>query len=222
MVYDFHLHSSLSGDAELGPVELARRAIVAGYRAFAITDHAALGTVPRVVAELRADVELARSEWGVPIFAGVELTHVPASAVERCAREARDAGAEIVICHGETVAEPVQPGTNIAAIQCGLVDVLAHPGLLTVEDAHEAARRGVFLELSSKPAHAVANGRVARVTKEADAALLVNSDNHLFDFLSEQRCRDVVLGAGLNEQDLDAILRVNPERLLRRLGLAVP
>ncbi len=219
-IYDFHLHSALSGDAELGPIELSRRALEAGYTAFAITDHCALGTLPRVVAELRADVEAARREWGATILAGVELTHLPPRLIQRAARLARDQGAEIVICHGETINEPVEPGANLAAIQSGLVDVLAHPGLLTLEEAREAAARGVFLELSASRGHGMANGHVARVARAAGARLLLNSDNHLFDFLTPQRQRNVLLGAGLEESDLEEILVANPKTLLERVGLA--
>jgi histidinol phosphatase-like PHP family hydrolase len=223
-IYDFHLHSALSGDAELGAVELAWRALSAGYTAFAITDHCALGTLPRVVRELRGDIETARREWGATILAGVELTHLPPALVERAARVARAEGAELVICHGETINEPVEPGINVAAIQCGLIDVLAHPGLLTLEQAREAASRGVFLELSSSRGHGLANGRVAKVAKQAGARLLLNSDNHLFDFLTPDRQRKVLLGAGLEEGDMDEILVKNPLALLERAGVgsAVP
>ena len=42
--------------------------------------------------------------------------------------------------------EPVEPGTNEAAIRSPWVDVLAHPGLITPEEARLAAERGVRLE----------------------------------------------------------------------------
>ena len=50
------------------------------------------------------------------------------------------AGAEIVIVHGETTVEPVAPGTNHAACTCPDVNVLAHPGLITHEDARLGPR----------------------------------------------------------------------------------
>jgi putative hydrolase len=218
-IYDFHLHSALSGDAELGAVELSWRAISAGYTAFAITDHCAIGTLPRVVRELRADVESARREWGAAILAGVELTHLPPGLIERAARMARDEGAELVICHGETINEPVEPGANLAAIECGLVDVLAHPGLITLHEARRAAERGVYLELTSSRGHGLANGRVAKMARAAGAKLLLNSDNHLFDFLTPERQRRVLLGAGLEEEDLEEILLKNPLALLERVGV---
>ena len=41
MVYHFHTHSTLS-DGKLSPMELIRRAVVAGYRGMAITSPRAL------------------------------------------------------------------------------------------------------------------------------------------------------------------------------------
>ena len=50
MVYDFHTHTLLS-DGELSPIELIRRALVNNYRAIALTDHAFLGELPRIIQE---------------------------------------------------------------------------------------------------------------------------------------------------------------------------
>lgn len=219
-IYDFHSHSTLS-DGALSPMELVRRAHVAGYAAIGITDHAGPGAVERFLRELERDCQVASRHW--PIFAlpGVELTHVPPGAIGEAAAAARAAGALLVVVHGETVSEPVEPGTNRAAIECGLVDVLAHPGLITLEEARLAAQKGVFLELSAKPAHALANGHVARMARLAGAPLIVNSDNHGLDFLTRDRVRAVVLGAGLTEEDLEEIAYENPLRLLERaLGRA--
>jgi len=47
-------------------------------------------------------------------------------------RKARRLGAELVVVHGETLVEPVPPGTNRRAIEAG-ADILAHPGLITPE-----------------------------------------------------------------------------------------
>ena len=216
MVYDFHTHSTLS-DGSLSPVELVRRAHVVGYRALAITDHAGIGSLARFAHELSRDCSLARKHWDILAMPGVELTHVPPGGIAEAAEAARQAGAWVVVVHGETVAEPVEQGTNLAAITCGRVDVLAHPGLITLEEAKLAAERGVFLELSAKPDHAVANGHVARMARLAGARLIVNSDNHGLDFLTPERIRRVVLGAGLNEEDLEEIANSNPLVLLQRV-----
>lgn len=217
MVYDFHSHSTLS-DGDLSPLELIRRAHVVGNKAIAITDHAGIGSLSRLAMELSQDCSLARAHWDIVALPGVELTHVPPAAIAEAARQARSAGALVVVVHGETVAEPVEKGTNLAAIESGLVDILAHPGLITLEEAKLAAQRDVFLELSAKPDHGVANGHVARIAKLAGARLLVNSDNHGLNFLSPERLRAIVLGAGLTEEDLEEIGYINPLLLLKRLG----
>jgi histidinol phosphatase-like PHP family hydrolase len=97
------------------------------------------------------------------------------------------------------------------------VDILAHPGLITLEEAELAARNGVFLELSAKPAHTAANGHVAKTARLAGAKLIVNSDNHDIDFLSEEQARRIVLAAALEEEDGEEILQVNPQLLLNKI-----
>jgi len=219
VVFDFHTHSTLS-DGQLSPIELVRRAVVHGYTAMAITDHAGVGSLTRFADELARDCALAREYWPVECYAGVELTHVPAAAIDRCARMAKEAGAFIVIIHGETVAEPVEPGTNLAALSSAYVDVLAHPGLLTEEEAALAARNEICIELSGRIRHSITNGHVARLAKKAGARLIVNSDQHDLDFLTEERARTIALGAGLEARDLEAVLATNPAQLLAKLKAA--
>ena len=216
MVYDFHTHTTLS-DGSLSPMELIRRACVAGYRAVGLTDHGALGSLSRFAQELSQDCALAGDRWGITALPGVELTHVPAAAVAEVARAAKEVGLWLVIVHGETISEPVEEGTNLAAVSCGDVDILAHPGLITLEEAELAARNGVFLELSARPAHAAANGQVARMARLAGAKLIVNSDNHDLDLLSEEQARRIALAAGLEEKDLEEVLRINPQLLLEKI-----
>jgi histidinol phosphatase-like PHP family hydrolase len=101
---------------------------------------------------------------------------------------------------------------------------LAHPGLITREEAELAAQNGVFLELSAKPSHCIANGHVAQMARLAGAKLIVNSDNHELDFLTEEQARRIVLAAGLDEDDVEEILGENPQFLLERIlaGRAPP
>ncbi len=222
MIYDFHTHTVLS-DGELSAVELARRAVVNGYRALAITDHAAMGSLERIVRELTTECELIQKHWGLVALPGVELTHVPATAIRDAAARARDLGARIVIVHGETPVEPVEPGTNRAAILSGHVDVLAHPGLLTREEADLAAERGVYLEISARKGHSLANGHVASLAAQAGAPLVVDSDAHApEDLLTEDFAQKVARGAGIPLDQLYAVLRDNPLALIERLGLTVP
>ncbi len=217
MIHDFHTHSFLS-DGVLSPVELARRAHVAGYATIAITDHAGAGNLEQVLEQLRADCTLIAAHWPIVALPGVELTHVPAAAVATLARRARAAGAALVVVHGETLVEPVEPGTNHAAVSCDDVDVLAHPGLLTRDDAARAAARGCFIELSGRKGHAFANGHVAQVALAAGAPLLLNSDAHApEDLLSERMARLILAGAALPESEMATVLETNPRRLLTQV-----
>ena len=222
MVYDFHTHTVLS-DGELSAVELARRAVVNGYRALAITDHAALGSLERIVRELATECELIQRYWGLIALPGVELTHVPAAAIADAAAKAKDLGARIVIVHGETPIEPVEPGTNRAAIMSPHVDVLAHPGLLTIEEAELAAERPTYLEISARKGHSLANGHVAALAIKAGAPMVVDSDAHApEDLLTETFAITVARGAGIAPEQLRAVLQGNPVALLERLGVTVP
>lgn len=222
MVYDFHTHTVLS-DGALSAVELARRAVVNGYRALAITDHAAMGSLERIVRELAVECELIQKHWGLIALPGVELTHVPAAAIADAAARAKDLGARIVIVHGETPVEPVEPGTNRASLLSPHVDVLAHPGLLTPEEAELAAERGTFLEISARRGHCLANGHVAALALQAGAPMVVDSDAHApEDLLTEEFAKTVARGAGITHEQLRAVLQGNPVTLLERLGVAVP
>lgn len=218
MLADFHSHTFLS-DGVLSPIELIRRCHVSGYTVMAITDHASPSILERVVSEVRRDAELASSKWGIKVLSGVELTHVPASAIDPVARMARTLGAEIVLVHGETIVEPVESGTNLAAVKSEHVDVLAHPGLLTAEEAAIAAQNGVFLEISARKGHCLGNGRTAALALESGAKLLVNSDAHApGDILTPGHARAVAAGAGLTDDQAEQVLLRNPEALLVRLA----
>jgi putative hydrolase len=216
VIHDFHTHSFLS-DGALSPVELIRRALVAGYATIAVTDHAGPGNVEPVVEQLRKECAVASQHWPIVALPGVEITHVPAAAVADVARRARRAGAAVVAVHGETIVEPVEPGTNRAAIDCEEVDLLCHPGLVTLEEAQRAAARGCFLEISGRKGHGFANGHVARVGLAAGAALVLNSDGHdPVDLLSERFCGLVLRGAAVPESEFEAILQANPRALIER------
>lgn len=222
MILDFHTHSFFS-DGVLLPSELIRRAHVVGYGAIAVTDHAGPGNVEEVVDALRRECEVARAHWSIVALPGVEVTHVPPGAIAAVARRARAAGAAVVVVHGETVTEPVEPGTNTAAVECDEVDVLAHPGLISDADAAVAARRGCFIELSARKGHAYANGHVALAAVAAGAKLLVNSDGHEpGDLLSAKLIEIVLRGAAvpveLHESIVNGHARQMLEKAVARLG----
>jgi len=67
--------------------------------------------------------------------------------------------------HGETLVEPVESGTNRAAVSYPAVDILAHPGLISAEEVEMAKENGIYLEISSRRGHCLANGHVASVSQ---------------------------------------------------------
>ncbi len=222
MVYDFHTHSFLS-DGELSPIELIRRAMVAGYTAIAITDHASPANLENIITSVAADCELARKQWDFPAIPGVELTHVPALSVDELARTAKQLGAWLVVVHGETIVEPVEKGTNRAALDSKFVDILAHPGLLSNEDTNMAMANGIFIELSARKGHSLANGHVASLSRRRSFKLLLNSDAHNSDdLLSKPLATAIVRGAGLTGISLKEVLEINPRALLGKLAASAP
>ena len=131
-------------------------------------------------------------------------------------------GAQLVVVHGETIVEPVEKGTNKAALSSSYVDILAHPGLLTEEEALLAARNGVFLELSARRGHCLTNGHVAKIALHADAKLILDSDAHEpGDLLDSQLAEEIAHGAGLAGKDITTLLRDNTLSLLNRLGIKI-
>lgn len=222
MVYDFHTHSFLS-DGELSPIELIRRAIMQGYRSIAITDHASPANMEHVIRGVSADCALARREWNFLAIPGVELTHIPASAIGEAANLAKKLGAWIVVVHGETIAEPVEKGTNHAAVTSRSVDILAHPGFLSGEEAKIAAASGIFIEVTARKGHSLTNGYVASLAQRYGIKLLLNSDAHSNeDLLTRPLATAIARGAGLGRTLQKQTLSINPKLLLQKLDKNLP
>jgi putative hydrolase len=213
---DLHTHSLFS-DGELLPSELWRRAQVKGYRYLAITDHVDASNFEVVFARLKtAALSLNRGEYPV-VIPGLEFTHLPPALIAPLAAQARALGVPLIVVHGESLAEPVAPGTNRAAIEAD-VDILAHPGLITVEEAARARERGIYLELSARKGHSLANGHVARVALEVGASLLVNTDTHgPGDLITRHQAERIARGAGLRDPAVQTLF-TEAEALARRLA----
>ena len=162
---DFHCHSIFS-DGELIPAEIWRRVKVLGYSAIAITDHADHSNFEFIITNL-LKIKRAFNNLTPRLIVGIELTHVPPEFIPELIKEARKCGAEIVVVHGETIVEPVAEGTNISAILGG-ADILAHPGLIKEEEVKLAAEKGVFLEISGRKGHCLANGHVLFLQKSME------------------------------------------------------
>jgi histidinol phosphatase-like PHP family hydrolase len=218
VLYDFHTHT-FNSDGILSPIELIRRAFVKGYSAIAITDHVALGSLGRVIKEISDDCALARTYWDILAIPGVELTHVPPRAISEVAKRAKEMGAWLVVVHGETSVEPVEKGTNLAAVQSRYVDILAHPGLITIEEASLAAQNNIFLEITSRKGHSVSNAHVASVSQKAKARLLVNSDAHNEnDLLTPSLLESILRQANINQRQHRQILDRNPLLLIEKVN----
>jgi histidinol phosphatase-like PHP family hydrolase len=111
--------------------------------------------------------------------------------------------------------EPVAPGTNHAACACRFVDVLAHPGLITIDDAKLAAGNNIALELTSRGGHNRTNGHVAQVARKTSCQLVVDSDAHApHDLLDERAKFMVAQGAGLTENEAKAVISLNIDQFL--------
>ena len=213
-LYDLHTHTILS-DGEMLPSELVRRMAVIGYSTVAITDHVDTSNAATVVATLLEVQESARL-FGVRLLCGVEITHVPPSQIASVARQARKAGAEIVVVHGETTVEPVAPGTNHAACNCPDVNVLAHPGLISHEDARLAQENGIALEITSRGGHNRTNGHVVRIAREVSCQLVVDSDAHApHDLLDKTSKENVAKGAGLTLSETAVFISLNIDQFFR-------
>jgi putative hydrolase len=213
--YDFHMHTFFS-DGELLPIELIRRAFVLGHKAIAITDHASYSNVDELVAAVRRDCD-AVDGWDITAIPGVEITHVPPTKMDTIIKKARKAGAEIVVVHGESPVEPVAPGTNRKAVSNPEVDILAHPGFITIDEAQLAKDNDVYLEITCRHGHNQTNGHVYKTGTAVSAKFLVNTDTHeCGDISTHESARRVALAAGMSESEADITLLKNPVSLLRK------
>ncbi|MHB1435539.1 MAG: histidinol phosphate phosphatase domain-containing protein [Thermoplasmata archaeon] len=213
---DFHTHTLIS-DGALTLPELVQRARVLDHRFLAVTDHVGLGDIESTMARLRAASDRC-STPGLEVVVGVEITHVPPRRLDEAVRRARRAGARIVLVHGETVAEPVAPGTNRAAVQNPEVDLLAHPGLLDLRDAERARAHGIHLEISGRTTHGLANGRVVGVAEASGTATVVNSDAHEpSHLLTQAEAFRVARATGATLARARRSVSTYPDALVRRL-----
>jgi len=213
---DLHMHSIFS-DGCLLPSEIARRASVLGYEAIAITDHVDSSNLKNIITSIVSVSRDLNKETGLKVIPGVEITHPPISLIDDLAYEAKKLGAQLVVVHGETLAEPVRPQTNLTSINCAAVDVLAHPGLLTEEEARLAEQKGVYIELSAHPGHCLTNGHVAKLAMKTGAKLVLNTDFHQpEDFITQEQALRIALGAGLGQEEALKVIRDNPRELVHR------
>jgi len=213
---DLHTHSLFS-DGELIPAELWRRAQVKGYRYLGITDHVDGSNFEVVFARLKAAAHSLNRGEPPYLIPGLEFTHLPPALIGPLTNQARALGVPLIIVHGETLAEPVAPGTNRAAIESD-IDILSHPGLISLEEAALARERGIFLELTSRKGHSLTNGHVARTALEVGTSLVLNSDAHSpGDLISRREAELIARGAGLRNTAIETLF-ADAEALAKRLA----
>ena len=212
---DLHTHTVYS-DGELIPAELVRRAMVLGHDAIAITDHVDMTNVEFVVSNVVKAVELC--EDYIKVIPGVEITHVPPSKIDKVAKLARKYGAEWIVVHGETVTEPVAPGTDRASVENPEIDLLGHPGFITMEEAQMAADNGVILEVTGRAGHNITNGHVVNMARAVGAKRVIDSDTHQPDnLMDEASARVVARGAGMTDEEVELAINVTPFEAIRRI-----
>ncbi|HYA26826.1 MAG TPA: histidinol phosphate phosphatase domain-containing protein, partial [Thermodesulfovibrionales bacterium] len=153
------------------------------------------------------------------VIPGAEITHCPPKIIPDLVKEARSLGAKIVVVHGETVVEPVSEGTNRAAIEAG-ADILAHPGLISMEDILFAKDKGVVLEITSRKGHSLSNGYVAKEAIKFGLSLAINTDCHdPGDLITKETARKILFAAGIDENRIESVFessRLLVEKAMRR------
>lgn len=213
---DLHMHTLFS-DGELLPSELARRAVKLNHEAIAITDHIDASNVDNLP-QIQKAVDDVNENWDINVILGAEITHTPVKSIDKIAKKARKLGAELIVVHGETLNEPVVEGTNYAAVNSKNVDILAHPGLLSKEEAEIALKNDVYIEITARNGHSLSNGHVANVCREVGNKMIINTDTHSPDnIITFERSKIIGLGAGLNESEVEKAIVDNPHELIERL-----
>lgn len=212
---DLHTHSLLS-DGYLLPNELVRRAYVNGYTAIGITDHVDFSNydyiIPRTLNYCR---KITSSK--ITVIPGIEITHVPPKDMKFFVDYARNAGIKLILAHGETIAEPVEKGTNLSAIKAG-VTILGHPGIITEEEMRRANKNNVFIEITTRKGHSLTNGLVAKLALKTGAKLVLNTDFHApEDFVTAEEAEKIALGAGIPANYLK-VMRENSMKIVEQCG----
>lgn len=206
-MYNLHCHS-LHSDGVLLPSEVAMRYMAKGYKVIAITDHADYSNIKTAADAITSFCSRWPKKYPIKVLPGVELTHVPLDQFKPLAALARKRGIKIVVAHGETVVEPVVPGTNRAALESD-IDILAHPGQISDKDVLLAKEKGIFLEITSRSGHGESNSHVAARALALGARLILNTDGHRpEDIITPEELRSVGLSSGISESQLDNIYKV--------------
>jgi histidinol phosphatase-like PHP family hydrolase len=201
---DLHTHTLFS-DGELLPSELVRRAEAKGYTAIALTDHVDASNIDFVLPRIVNVCKILNRHWHINAIPGVEITHAPLQEIKRLVKFSRKNGAKIVVVHGETISEPVLPGTNKYAIEAKC-DILAHPGYISESDVLLAKKMGVCLEITMRKSHSASNKHVFKLARQIGAKLVLNTDSHSpDDLMSDLQASRFLKSLGCSKADIERI-----------------
>jgi histidinol phosphatase-like PHP family hydrolase len=213
-MYSLHCHSLLS-DGFLLASEVAVRYAAAGYKVIAITDHVDYSNIKSTVKAILEFVQNWPKNSQIKVLPGIELTHLPLEQFKPLAEYARSQGIKVIVAHGETLVEPVIKGTNRAALEAD-IDILAHPGLISEEEAKLAKQKNIFLEITSRKGHCDTNGHVVEVALKFGAKLIINNDSHApEDITAPEDLIKVGLKSGLSQEEIDRIYQ-DVERFIKK------
>jgi histidinol phosphatase-like PHP family hydrolase len=197
---ELHTHTVFS-DGNMVPAALARQARVQGYRALVFTDHADWTNYAWILQQHSQSLSHQGLFSGLELVVGIELTHVPPPLISEMVDTVRQAGAQLVLVHGQSAVDCVETGTNLAAIEAG-VDILAHPGLISPEEVRLAEEYGVLLEISGRAGHCLSNGHVLALARKFGAQVVLGGDVHVAaDVLARERRKIIARGAGMSEEE---------------------
>ena len=118
-----------------------------------------------------------------------------------------------------TISEPVEKGTNLQAAKNKKADILAHPGLLSKEEAEYCKKNDVFVEITTNRNRALTNGRIVEVGREVGVDFIQNTDTHKpGDMISYELAEKALLGAGLTKEETKKTLQDNVRKLLTQIS----
>jgi len=216
-MFDLHTHTIFS-DGVLVPAESARRFKVLGYEGMAFTDHADESNYEFVIENLlKFKEQFNQAEDDFKVLAGVELTHVRPCNIGKLTDKLRKLGADLINVHGETIVEPVEEGTNRAAVEA-CVDILAHPGLIDDETVKLGIKNGVHFEITTRKGHGYTNGLVAAKVLANGGKLVINNDFHVpGDAVNFEMANKILKGINLTDDQISEIFENNKKLFKSKL-----
>lgn len=210
--YELHSHTNFS-DGRASIEEMLNRARELNS-AIAITDHFIgdeffinkilypnISSLDKFLNHINKSIRKFKTD---DLIFGIEITRVNPKRIHKIAKAAKEHNL-IVIVHGETEIDKVPPGTNTTALDCEYVDILAHPGHLSEEDALKAKENNVFIEINAR--HKSENPKIVRICKKFNLKMVINTDAHSVEELVDYNgAKKIGMDAGLSE---DEVLKAN-------------